>query len=98
MSTASLTLHFNTTQVTVLQTYQMMLSISRNLHEGTLAYIMERGELYVRVREGWRQVYVSVSQIHYRYGTWFWNLVLCGRGCSFNPSSFMLAKLDVTLY
>ncbi|XP_055494383.1 collagen type XVIII alpha 1 chain a isoform X2 [Leucoraja erinacea] len=45
--------------VTVLQTYQMMLSISRNLHEGTLAYIMERGELYVRVREGWRQVYLG---------------------------------------
>ncbi|GCC38952.1 hypothetical protein chiPu_0023000, partial [Chiloscyllium punctatum] len=43
--------------VTVLQTYQTMLSISRSLHEGTLAYVMEHGDLYIRVRDGWRQVY-----------------------------------------
>ncbi|XP_067844119.1 collagen alpha-1(XVIII) chain-like isoform X2 [Heptranchias perlo] len=45
--------------VTVLQTYQTMLSVSRSLHEGTLAYVMERGDLYIRVRDGWRQVYLG---------------------------------------
>ncbi|XP_030065944.1 collagen alpha-1(XVIII) chain [Microcaecilia unicolor] len=51
--------------VTVLQSFQTMLSLSRRLQEGSLILVLERTELYVRVRDGFRKIllgeYIPVS-------------------------------------
>ncbi|KAJ8349566.1 hypothetical protein SKAU_G00246960 [Synaphobranchus kaupii] len=42
--------------VTVLRSYDTMLSTARRQHEGTLIFIEDRADLYIRVRDGVRQV------------------------------------------
>lgn len=46
-------------KVIVLRSYDTMASASRNQPEGTLVYITDNTDLYIRVREGCRKVLVS---------------------------------------
>lgn len=42
--------------VTVLQTYQTMLSLAHRMPEGGIVLVLERSELFVRVRDGFRKI------------------------------------------
>ncbi|XP_069472174.1 collagen alpha-1(XVIII) chain isoform X2 [Ambystoma mexicanum] len=42
--------------VTVLQTYQTMLSLAHRLPEGAIVLVLEQSELFVRVRNGFRKI------------------------------------------
>lgn len=50
-------------QVTVLRSYDTMTATARRQPEGSLVYILDQTDLYLRVRDGLRQVQVGV----YRY-------------------------------
>lgn len=46
-------------QVTVLRSYDTMIATARRQEEGSLIYILEKADLYLRVRDGLRQVMVQ---------------------------------------
>lgn len=46
-------------QVTVLRSYDTMLATARRQTEGSLIYIIDKADLYLRVRDGLRQVMVQ---------------------------------------
>jgi len=48
-------------QVTVLRSYDTMIATARRQEEGSLVYILDRADLYLRVRDGLRQVMVESS-------------------------------------
>lgn len=51
-------------QVTVLRSYDTMVATARRQAEGSLIYVMDRADLYLRVGNGLRQV--MVRQPDYR--------------------------------
>lgn len=48
-------------QVTVLRSYETMVATARRQSEGSLIYILDKADLYLRVRDGLRQVMVRSS-------------------------------------
>lgn len=48
-------------QVTALRSYDTMIATARRQEEGSLIYIIDRADLYLRVRDGVRQVMVLLS-------------------------------------
>lgn len=46
-------------QVTVLRSYDTMIATARRQSEGTLIYIVDKTDLYIRVRDGFKQVLVQ---------------------------------------
>lgn len=46
-------------QVTVLRSYDTMIATGRRQAEGSLIYIIDKADLYLRVRDGLRQVMVQ---------------------------------------
>lgn len=50
-----------TPQVTVLRSYDTMIATARRQAEGSLIYILDKADLYLRVRDGIRQVMVPSS-------------------------------------
>lgn len=46
-------------QVTVLRSYDIMIATARRQTEGALIYVLDRNDLYLRVRDGVRQVMVG---------------------------------------
>lgn len=48
-------------QVTVLRSYETMTATARRQPEGSLVYILDQTDLYLRVRDGVRQVQVKHS-------------------------------------
>jgi len=49
------------TQVTVLRSYDTMMATARRQTEGSLIYVLDKADLYLRVRDGLRQVMVQSS-------------------------------------
>lgn len=47
-------------QVTVLRSYDTMIATARRQSEGSLIYIIDKADLYLRVRNGLRQVMVAI--------------------------------------
>lgn len=47
-------------QVTVLRSYDTMIATARRQPEGSLIYIIDKADLYLRVRNGLRQVMVAI--------------------------------------
>ena len=56
-------------QVTVLRSYDTMIATARRQSEGTLIYIVDKTDLYIRVRNGFKQVLVQ-SYIFISYEKW----------------------------
>ncbi len=52
-------------QVTVLRSYDTMTATARRQPEGSLVYVIEQTDLYLRVRDGVRQVHVRHSLFYY---------------------------------
>lgn len=48
-------------KVTVLRSYDIMTATARRQPEGSLVYILDQTDLYLRVRDGIRQVQVRSS-------------------------------------
>lgn len=46
-------------QVTVMRSYDIMIATARRQTEGALIYVLDRNDLYLRVRDGVRQVMVG---------------------------------------
>ncbi|KAK1165527.1 hypothetical protein AOXY_G14088 [Acipenser oxyrinchus oxyrinchus] len=42
--------------VTILRTYQTMVTTARGLPEGTMIFVLDKADIYIRVRDGFRQV------------------------------------------
>lgn len=51
-------------QVAVLRSYDTMIATARRQAEGSLIYIIDKADLYLRVRDGVRQVMVQLSSFH----------------------------------
>lgn len=51
-------------QVTVMRSYDIMIGTARRQTEGALIYILDRNDLYLRVRDGVRQVMVWFFKTH----------------------------------
>ena len=49
--------------MTVLRSYDLMMATARRQAEGTLIYIVDKTDLYIRVREGFRQVLVRIADM-----------------------------------
>lgn len=47
-------------QVTVLRSYDIMIATARRQPEGSLIYVVDKADLYLRVRYGLRQVMVAI--------------------------------------
>lgn len=50
---------FCVAQVSVLRSYDVMIATARRQAEGSLIYIIDKADLYLRVRDGLRQVMVQ---------------------------------------
>lgn len=50
-------------QVSLFRTYDTMAATARRHPEGSLVYVIDQTDLYLRVREGVRQVYVKKHQL-----------------------------------
>lgn len=50
----------------MLRSYDVMTATARRQPEGSLVYIIDRTDLYLRVRDGVRQVQVKYSQVKER--------------------------------
>lgn len=50
-------------QVSLFRTYDTMAATARRHPEGSLVYVIDQTDLYLRVREGVRQVYVKKKQL-----------------------------------
>ena len=68
-------------QVMVLKSYDTMLAQARRQEEGSLIFILDKADLYLRVRHGLRQVMVTL-------------LVWCTNRCSHRPPFLYYLCID----